>query len=454
MTHLDTLASTVINNLHHYSTTMVTSTDKLIANFPHPTVDPIEGVPTYATIAALNLQLNVNASSITSHLGDGKHGLLALTITPEVYATISDVLFEAPMNPGPNTPLPDNATQHQIIESNRQHDECQRIWMQFTTTDNILRQQLIGAIDNIYLRAKSNVHTGYANIPTLELLTHLYNVYGNIQDHDLIKNDQEMKKAYDPNLPIEVLFDQIDRGIDFAAAGKSPYTNNQILYIAVNLIQTTGVFPEAYREWNRKVDEDKTYARFKQFMATAHLEFRQSQLTSGRNHFAACVVEQKEAIANLAAATDIDRTLLSQLTTTIQSLAEEVSKLKGEKKNNTITVYKRFKNNNYFWSHGYDITENHTSATCRFKNDGHIDSATHQDNQGGKQYNKFKQPHPPNPSSSWLPMTSSQLKTGHTPPSTLSVADSGCSGHYIRLSTPHNNKTFTTNGIIVQLPNG
>jgi hypothetical protein len=62
-----------------------------IEGFPHPTISPILGILNYETIAEVNLQLNANAASVHSNLGDGAHGLLALTINPAVYNTLSAV---------------------------------------------------------------------------------------------------------------------------------------------------------------------------------------------------------------------------------------------------------------------------------------------------------------------------------------------------------------------------
>ena len=55
--------------------TMTISIDKIVDGFPHPNIAPI---------VELNLQLNANAASVQSNLGDGQLGLLALTVSPAV----------------------------------------------------------------------------------------------------------------------------------------------------------------------------------------------------------------------------------------------------------------------------------------------------------------------------------------------------------------------------------
>ena len=86
---------------------MTSSIEKIRESFPFLSVDPIVGQPTYESIKNLHKKLNANAASIHSHLGNGKLGLLYLTVTEEVYNTLSDVEFMPPVNSSPevNTPI-------------------------------------------------------------------------------------------------------------------------------------------------------------------------------------------------------------------------------------------------------------------------------------------------------------------------------------------------------------
>jgi hypothetical protein len=105
----------------------MSSSGDILEGFPHPTITPVIGIPTYESIAEINLKLNDNAASVHSNLGDGAHGLLALTINPAVYNTISPDPFLPPANPGANPILPDNATVAFIAELTRQHAASLRI---------------------------------------------------------------------------------------------------------------------------------------------------------------------------------------------------------------------------------------------------------------------------------------------------------------------------------------
>ena len=95
---------------------MTSSTDKIVESFPYPTISPIIGQPGYDTIAEIHLQLNANAASVQSHLGNGALGLLYRTVTPAVYNTLSLVAFVPPPNPGTTPVIPPNLTGPQIAD--------------------------------------------------------------------------------------------------------------------------------------------------------------------------------------------------------------------------------------------------------------------------------------------------------------------------------------------------
>ena len=163
--------------------------DKIVEGFPHPTITPIIGIPTYESISEIHIRLNSNAASVHSELGNGALGLLALTVTPSVYNTLAGVAFVPPGNPGQNFTIPPGATGHQIAALDTAHKNLVRIWKEYLAVDKALKQQLIGGVNEMYYRTLRNRHTGYAIVSTRDIITHLYAQYGNITPQDLQEND-------------------------------------------------------------------------------------------------------------------------------------------------------------------------------------------------------------------------------------------------------------------------
>jgi hypothetical protein len=86
---------------------MTNSTDlKITDNFPHKTIPPIVGQPTYEAIKNLHMKLNENAVKVHSNLGDGLLGYLGVTVTPAIYNTLSTQPFVIPPNPGMSPVFP------------------------------------------------------------------------------------------------------------------------------------------------------------------------------------------------------------------------------------------------------------------------------------------------------------------------------------------------------------
>ena len=188
---------------------MPSALDKIMESFPHPTVSPIFGQSSYETIAELQLKMNTNSASIYSHRGNGRIGLLFLTVKPAVYNTQSTVTFDPSKNPGQNHTIPTGSTVLQIADIRRRHKDQFDEFQTYQQTDRTLKTILITSIDEAYIRSLRDKYIGYANVTTLQMLTHLYNSYDRISLFDLEENDKRFKQQWDPNQPFKVLMDQI-----------------------------------------------------------------------------------------------------------------------------------------------------------------------------------------------------------------------------------------------------
>ena len=400
----------------------MTTVEKIKDAFPHPTIEPIVGQPGYESIKGMHLFLNANAASIISHLGNGRLGLLYLTVQPAVFNTLSAVLFVPPTNPGPTVTYPAGATQHIIRAADIAHATATRLFQQYDATDRALKQQLLGAVDDMFVSALSDPHVGYANVTTLQLLTHLYATYALITDGDLESNKEAMAATYDVNLPIETLFKRIEECVQFAAAGNTPFTAPQVVSTAFRTVQKTGMYTDDCKIWKRKPAQYKTWAQFKVDFTIAHNELREEQQTTRGAGFHANAVQdlQQEtatAIANLANATLADRETMTAMQANISTLTTQLSEANAKLVDalNVCTTLKELlatrnsSNGNggsngggrngggrntgggnssssqyvhYCWTHG--ILSGHTSAECTRKADGHKDEATAADKMGGR----------------------------------------------------------------------
>jgi hypothetical protein len=146
--------------------------------------------------------------------------------------------------------------------------------------DQAIKKLILEAFDDAYLNALSDEVVGYANCTSLDLLTHLLTLYAMIAPTELTQNYERLNTPYDPNQPIEMLFQQIQDARAFAVAGRQPYGNAMIINVAYTLVFNTGLFPDACRAWKLRAIAGKTWAQFKIDFATAHREFRLTDQTA------------------------------------------------------------------------------------------------------------------------------------------------------------------------------
>jgi hypothetical protein len=97
---------------------------------------------------------------------------------------------------------------------------------------------------------------------------------------ELTQNYERLNTSYDPNQPIESLFQQIQDARAFAVAGSQPYQDAMIVNVAYTIVFNAGLFPDACRAWQVHPAAQKTWTNFKVHFAAAHREFRLTNQTA------------------------------------------------------------------------------------------------------------------------------------------------------------------------------
>ena len=254
----------------------MSSQDEIVETFPCPTISLIIGQPNYEIVSEVHLYINANSGSVQSHLGNGALGLLFFTVLPAVYNTLNLIQFTHPGNPGSNPIIPSGSTGPQIADVCHQFSNAAKLYKQYNATDKALKQLLLGAVDDMFVRSLRNRHIRHTNVTTLQILTHLYTTYAKIKPSDLDANHDRMNAPYDADLLIKASFNQIEDSIDFASAGNAPFTPVQVVNTAFNVTASTGMFQDNCKIWKRKPNEEKTWTQFKIDFAIAHAELLDS----------------------------------------------------------------------------------------------------------------------------------------------------------------------------------
>jgi hypothetical protein len=311
----------------------------------------------YATMCKLQKELFANAKTIPSMLGGGHNHHLALIMTDAEYLVISAVNYDKPIHPGAQPVHQANATTAQITEANRQYDAALLQVALHVSVVNVLRQQILCAIDNKYLMALlEHPDLGYTVSP-LEMLLYLKTTYRDITPAEIETNRATLCIPWNPDDDIEDLWLRISNAQMLAHHAKDKIEDPVAIRLTIGALEASGVFDFALDNWRLKDYATKTLETFKEHFNNEDKE-RERKLTTktGRYHG--------------AHGADSNHRPRTPPPSTPPTTSQHVILPSGAK------MY-------YCWSNGLSKNPQHTSPTCNFKKDGHIDTATADNVQGG-----------------------------------------------------------------------
>jgi hypothetical protein len=308
-----------------------TNVKNVMANFPHPVLPTVQGEPDYQTIHATRKFLQANSRAIETHLGGGTLGHLGLIISDASYAMIAPTtdagpaLSSTPQDPG-WVPANTDGTAAQISAARHIWKEDVQTYWTYTSVQQALKEQIISVFEPICLDILNYNLVGYANISARDMVDHRFETYGNITAVDLEINFENMRRAWDPQQPVESLFKQIQYCADYSEAGGVLIGHPQQTNVGYAKIFATGHFMSACRRLNEKHTIEKTWTQFKSHFAAAHRQHKQMQgesaATAGYHSANAAVTHNEDqmaeetigSLANLATATASDRCIVVALT--------------------------------------------------------------------------------------------------------------------------------------------
>ena len=237
--------------------------------FQHPELTKITGEPTHTSLTTLINELKANAQSVHSNLGGGAHGHLGLVLSPVDYASVAQAPYVRPQFPG-SFVIPPNITNVQAQMLREQHAENLRQFQEVEAVHNALVQQVIQAVDPMYLKALRNPITNALNVPLNKILQHLIDVYGTITPREFqAKRDELTNFHYNVSLPVDVVFTPIDDLADLARFARQPMSDEQKIGLAYIIFQNAGCFKSDLKAWNRLQIANQTWPRMKQHFREA-----------------------------------------------------------------------------------------------------------------------------------------------------------------------------------------
>ena len=197
-------------------------------HFETSTLTKCEGEPTFDVILNWHNILKANAAKVHTGLFGGNHGYLALLLSAAAYALISPANNVRPIHPGALL-IPANTTQHMAMTMKDAHKEALRVFRECQGVEAAFQQMLVEACEPIYLEALRDATTNAINLPIYTIIQYLYDTYGAITPEMLKEKRIELENMqFDSNLPIDVIFNKIEKFTHISeAAGLHSHKNSR-----------------------------------------------------------------------------------------------------------------------------------------------------------------------------------------------------------------------------------
>ena len=175
---------------------MTSKPEDIFSKYPLKKITKCEGVVDYKIIREIHRKIQANASTIQSELGGGQHGLLGLEMQPATYGTVIGKYFQRPVRPPQAAPVPTNANAAEIPRCVQLNAAKVDQWHQMVNAEDILKQQLLGSLEENYFKGQCQAYINYAKHTLAVLIHHLYDDHGTISPMNREESEQKMKQEW------------------------------------------------------------------------------------------------------------------------------------------------------------------------------------------------------------------------------------------------------------------
>jgi hypothetical protein len=196
--------------------------------FEFPELSKVRGEPTSESLFMLRDELKANAKSVYSNLSDGDHGHLALVLSDAQHALLTALPFIRPIFLGALVVPPNTSGPMAAAMKEEAHQERIQLFREVQGVEKALIQQILQAVEAPYLSSIRDRDSNSLRGTVHDILTHLQEVCGRVSPQMLEDRDNDLRsKVYDPQQPIDIVFNAVEDYVDFADLGHQALSPQQ-----------------------------------------------------------------------------------------------------------------------------------------------------------------------------------------------------------------------------------
>ena len=275
------------------------------------------------------------------------------------YTILSETAFIPAADPGVQEPHGVNVTAALISAANTLHNSSHDEFSTYRKTQVALKSQLLAAVDDAFVNKLIDPLWGYGQATVLQLLTHLRETYGPITPDQLDKNAATLVREWNPDDPLERLWQRVPRECrSFALAGGDEITEAAAVRKTLLVLEKTGVFADAARDWRKPPPLERTWAMLQKLFKVANNVRKRLLTTEGAGYYSANAAQAPTQLEQAMAA-------LVNLTATTNAATDATPARPNQSATTSNADW------HYCWSHGLGQSVGHTSCTCATRSNGH-----------------------------------------------------------------------------------
>ena len=127
-------------------------------------------------------------------------------------------------------------THGDIAVADRQYQDNVYDYHLVKNMNSTLKKIVVEDIREQWIKGAKYMVMVYAKMSFVEFMDCLYLRYGHITPGDLMRNKEDMQGTYNAEDPINIMFDQIDIGQEFAVERNSQFSDWQLVDMGVTKI--------------------------------------------------------------------------------------------------------------------------------------------------------------------------------------------------------------------------
>ena len=284
------------------TTELTTLATDLLARVPHKNLPKHVGKPTFSQIREIQKLIEENAGSVSCSIETGEYNHLFLTKTNTEYTELTgNEPVAMPVEPD-RPEIANNATAARIAQANQTYIIAKKLYDKTKAMKELLMNQLTTSFEPKWTQSMRHTATRQLNHRTIpEIFTFLYTRYGNVQS-DIVraKENELLSTPVDLDLPIIILFDEIEDFRVLAQAAGVPRTSAQLLDMVLKILKGCGCFTPAVITWNNITAAEKTWANLKEHFDQAHQNLENAlDLPIGQSSFQQANVLAQQVAASV-----------------------------------------------------------------------------------------------------------------------------------------------------------